>query len=335
MENQFLNQRRILWGILATGTFLLFYYCIPMSASHRFPLLTAITGAVITAFFIAMFLGDFRSMEELHEDETNEEEMNKKDNPGKSEGKKLAPFAVIPGIILIFVFIFGFTSRESAELKAKGIKTKGRIVNGESRSGRRGSRTYEVSVSYQTKEGNRIHTTESVNSNVFNDMYKDKEVELIYSPDHPEIIDLLADAKTIEEYTGIKARSIGMEDMKKIFRNYRSCSSDSLIQYLNTISYPWTLDTSRGVPIYVNTGRNEFMMFSPSKDLLKVGSSEYAFMEGMNKSFKNEGYKKSGIKDPESDKSITVYHNDEYIFNIDYSRGSNGEVFSTISMSAM
>src|SRR5882757_4219623 len=112
-----MSPRRILWCVLVAGTFFFFYSFISVDTFEKHSMFYSFFGGAV--LFVALFqaLGDFTSLYELFEKTDPKDEV--------VPGRKLAPIAVLPAFVFVFVLIFHHGSRKEDELIRNGVLAKG------------------------------------------------------------------------------------------------------------------------------------------------------------------------------------------------------------------
>ena len=217
--------RRVIWISLTVFTFVLFYFLIPTSFYNAGPMVVSFFGAILFTVFLAQSIGDFRSWDEF----------NTKDSENESWQKKMMPFLILPGVLMILVFYMHFSSQEKSELKDSGIKVKGIVIDGTALESRRGG-SYTITVKFKTKDGKVFVITENVSESEFSSFYKNQVVDLIYSKNDPQIIELLTSNEAIKDFTESEERDIEIKDMLELLLSNNKRAS------LNKISYGWEYD---------------------------------------------------------------------------------------------
>ena len=289
-----MTRRKALWLSGVIATFMLFYFLIPNSIYNLSPLLLSVVGAALWTFFLIQAIGDFKSFREFNKPEPAEKKL----------AHRIAPWMVFPGIVMVFVFVFNFSSNEQEELLAHGLKTKGIIIDGSSMKSRRGG-SYEVTVKFKTKDGKEMTVKESVGEDEFKRFYKGQEVELVYSSRSPAMLELLTNNNTIETYLGVKDRDINAKDLMKLV----TFSPDSVGEVLNTINYQWTYEKEDNT--WINERKNLLIKLQPNQTVNYLTSGE-AFM-----TFPMELKKQEFEEIPSADKKVKLFENDEFLASLE------------------
>ncbi|GAB3519243.1 hypothetical protein [Emticicia fontis] len=106
---------------------------------------------------------------------------------------------------------------------------------------------YNIELTYKLKSGTRYNPVLKVESEIFESVYKDQNIDLLYLPGHPDIIRLLL-GSNVKKYLKREHRAIEATDIDSIFK-YNDLE---LLKFLNRTSYRWHADTLRGQTIYNN-----------------------------------------------------------------------------------
>ena len=289
-----MSKRKAFWLSGVIVTFVLFYFLIPNSIYNLSPVVISMIGAVLITFFLIQSIGDFKSYKEFNTPDPDE----------KTMAHRIAPWMVVPGIVLVFVFSLNFSSKEKAELKAHGEKVMGKIIDGNSYRTRRGG-TYNVTVTFKTKDGKQMVVEEGVGEDEFKSFYKGQEVELVYSAKDPTMIELLTNSSTIETYAGVKDRDISPKDLMKLV----TFSPDSVGPMLNKINYQWTYEKTDNA--WINQRKNLLIKVQPNQSVnyLTFGDAFHTFpMELKRQRFEEI---------PSSDDEVKLYENDEFLASVE------------------
>ena len=304
-----MNKRKAFWLSGVIATFVLFYYLIPNSIYNLSPIIISVIGAVIWAFFLIQTIGDFKSYKDFNNPESGE----------KTLAHKIAPWAVFPAVVMVFVFAMNFSSNEREELLAHGKKVTGKIIDGSSYTSRRGG-TYDVTVTFKTDEGKLITVEESVGEDEFKSFYKGQEVELIYSVKNPSLIELLTNNSTIETYAGVKDREINPKDLMKLV----TFSPDSVGPVLNKINYQWTYEKEDN--IWINERKNLLIKVEPNQ-MVNYLTSIDAFH-----TFPMELKKQEFEEIPSTNEKVKLYENDEFLASVETQFMESNRLATIITM---
>ena len=289
-----MNKRKAFWLSGVIVTFVLFYFLIPNSIYNLSPVIVSMIGAALLTFFLIQTIGDFKSYREFNKPEPDE----------KTLAHTIAPWMVLPGIVMVFIFAMHFSSDEKAELKAHGQKVMGRIIDGNSLKTRRGG-TYTVTVMFKTLDGKQMTVKEGVGKDEFKSFYKGQEVELVYSSKDPTMVELLTNSSTIETYSGVKDRDINAKDLMKLV----TFSPDSVGPILNKINYQWTYEQEDGA--WVNQRKNLLIKVQPNQmvNYLTFGDAFNTFpMELKRQEFEEI---------PSTDEKVKLYENEDFLASVE------------------
>jgi hypothetical protein len=104
-----------------------------------------------------------------------------------SKAKKL--LVLVGGAALgIFLLIFGFQEyRTSKKLQADGKQAIGVVTDGHVQRGRRGRRSYYLTVSFKPESGQIVEKEKRVSSDVYRDASKAGTVQVTYLPSNPTV----------------------------------------------------------------------------------------------------------------------------------------------------
>jgi hypothetical protein len=285
-----MENRKRLWWLGAIVTFGLFYFIIPPVVYNSAPFILSFVGAALLIFFVTQALWDFKSFKSFNKPKPEE----------VTPGHKYAPFMVIPGIIMSFIFFFHSTQSEKEELQKDGVIVTAVVMDGKSTTVRR-STTYKLELKYTTKEGKTYTSTESVSSTEFSRVYLGQEIPVIYSQKNPELVEPIISDEAVQKYLKIDNRNLSLKDLFKLY----DTSSDSIPNYLNKISYKWVTEKDSFRIIWHNASKEEAVV----RHLL--GTLTYIYSKGNGEIF--EEIKQNGFHKIEKDSTGTViYENKDY-----------------------
>ncbi len=189
-------KRKITYGLLTAGTFLLFAYGIPLDIYEYYSTFFTLVGSIAVTVFMIIFVFCF-----IKEPELKEGEEDKGSNSGY----------VIFGVLIITLFGSGIffiqneISREKQEIITYGEFTKAWVIDGSSFKTRKADFT-KLTVSYVNNRGKNTQASCDISAREFDQFYKNMEVEIIYSTRYPSIVKLLRSARDKEYYLQEKAR---------------------------------------------------------------------------------------------------------------------------------
>jgi hypothetical protein len=313
---------RIIFSSLSVLILVTFYAVIPVDVYERHDMFYSFAAGFL--FFGALFLalGDYQSLYDL----------TAKPEPGEEVPplRKLAPFSVLPAIVLTFVLVFHQSSRKDDELAAFGRLTKGKIIGGKATTTTRrfqSNTTYSINVTY-TDSLNRQHKfEESVSGSDFNDLYEGAIVDVVYSHKHPALAKVVTDVSGLKAFVNVASDTLTIDHLLPILEG--NVPKDSMVSYLNTINYEWT-------------GEESGYFFSNEKLKIAVklfeDNSELAYVEQYNMlSVETSAFAgrlaRSGFKKKASTvngESQEFYYNDKYIISEEHKkseRNNSSEMF--------
>ncbi len=209
--------------------------------------------------------------------------------------------------IFLLAFISGVfysCNDNTAELKEFGVQTIAIVKNGTEKTKRNHS-TYTLDIQFTTKIGTTIKTSIVVNNSEYSKVHKGAEIPIIYSSRHPLTLDLILSDASIQKHLGIKNRALNIVDLQKIVEEQEQ---DSVLNYLNTISYKWNKNVSEKKRlIFNNTNGDEYLTKNELGTLTYISSS-YKFRIGFNKKLADLGY----IKIMKDSTGLELYENKAY-----------------------
>ncbi|GCC50846.1 hypothetical protein SanaruYs_10650 [Chryseotalea sanaruensis] len=253
-----------------------------------------------------MALGDFESLEEIFE--------NKKVDQGTHPTRYLAPFAIIPGVIIVFLLTFHQSNRKSKELEANGVLTKGRVIDGQSQKTTRRFQTntsYSIKVLYQDSKKTKHKFEASVSSSTFRNVYKGSVVDVVYSKNYPGLAKVISDIDELSKYKYIPKETVKAENLIAILTS--KIRPDSVLQYLNSINYEW--EKGKEANYYQNERLNLAVKIFPDEGEIVYVERTLLLMANQSETFENS-LGKSGFNKKAQEvngKSEEVYYNDKYL----------------------
>ena len=228
---------RILFSSLSVLILVTFYALIPVDVYERHDMFYSFAAGLL--FFGALFLalGDFDSIYDL----------TSKPEPGEEVPalRKLAPFAVLPALVLVFALVFHQSSRKQDELAAYGKLTKGKVVGGEATTTTRrfqSNTTYSINVTYMDSLDRKHVFSESVSGSDFSDLYEGAIVDVVYSKQHPALAKVVSEVSDLKAFVNIPSDTLTIGHLTAILEG--NVPRDSMVQYLNSINYEWTAQES-------------------------------------------------------------------------------------------
>lgn len=139
---------------------------------------------------------------------------------------------------------------------------------------------------YQSKDGKMHNSTEQIDEDAFEHVFKDQFIQLVYSKKEPHISVPLVDIETVNKYVDQENRNLELSDIYKLID---IDSSKAIERELNSISYKWSYQKEDSTELWYNMPFNE--------SVYRTGSGTIAYMTRSNKMFmrmrskmKNSGY---------------------------------------------
>jgi hypothetical protein len=111
---------------------------------------------------------------------------------------KLKKWAVAGGSALVGVvlLITGFSEfRQSKKLQAEGKQVSGVVTDTDVQRGRKGRRSYYLTVNFKTEDGNAYEARKSVSKSLFTEASEAGSVPVVYLPSDPTVV-MLGKAET-------------------------------------------------------------------------------------------------------------------------------------------
>lgn len=91
-------------------------------------------------------------------------------------------------VVALFLFFVGIKDHlESKKLKAEGQKTVAEVTDASERRGRKGRRSYYITVNFKTEAGQVVQDEERVSKGAYEWASRDRRVPVIYAPSNPTI----------------------------------------------------------------------------------------------------------------------------------------------------
>lgn len=156
------------------------------------------------------------------------------------------------------------------ELKKDGIKALGRIIEGIGKSGQY-SEYFDVTIAFQDENGTDLTVHKSVTRSEFDSFSKDQKVLMVYSKKNPSIVKILSTPEEVQEYTGIKERSMAIADLNALV----TMKKENVYSFLNSITYKWEKKDNDSA--WINERKSQYVRLFPSqKSVVYIsGSDEY------------------------------------------------------------
>lgn len=272
------KKRKIIWGISAIFTFVLFYFILPVSITNKAPFVLSIVGAAAFTFFLAQFIADFKSWGEF----------NTKDVTKQNWRHKVTPFCVIPGLVMAFILFMHFYSNEKNELKKYGERTTGVIIDGTSIKNRRGA-ICNVTVKFTTLEGRVMIITESVGKDDFEKIYKGQTVDLVYSKKDPSIIEIVLNDVTAKSLFETEERKLNVDDLMQLL----TCNNTEADSILSKLSFGWKYKQESGM--WINEKQEIAVQINQNISIAYILVSSFMESSNITDQLLNFGFKKIGV----------------------------------------
>ena len=123
---------------------------------------------------------------------------------------KLKKFSVAGATALVGVvlLVVGFKEfRQSKKLQAEGKGVTGAVTDTDVQRGRRGRRTYYLTVNFKTEAGDTYEKRKSVSRSLFDDASEARTVPVVYLPSDPAVVAL---GKADTEFGGMIAGVVAL-----------------------------------------------------------------------------------------------------------------------------
>lgn len=319
-----MNSRRIIWLSILTFNLILFFYLIPIDVYDRYDMFFSFVGGGIFIVCLFQVLGNFDTISEPFE----------KPDPDVPVDtlRKLSPFSVIPGLILVFVLVYHHSDRKDKELKTYGVLTKGKVTGGQSTTTTRRLRSntsYDIRVIYFDSLERQHFFKEDVSSSEFNDLYEGATVDVVYSRRYPALAKAVLNVDELSGFKEVPQKEIVIDDLLAILE--AKVERDSILGFLNSINYEWT-NSEAGY--YTNEKREIAINVSPELDQLAYVQKTNPFISAVDDStgFEATLVKRGFMKKASSVNGETkeFYYNDKYV--ISKERKTSGVSETTMSM---
>jgi hypothetical protein len=296
---------KIIWFALAGLVLIIFLGVIPIDEYDRHVILYGFGCSIL--FFGCLFfaLADFKSIDEVTEKGTF-------DNPTHPT-RKLAPFVIIPAILLPFALIFYQSSRVETELEKFGVMTKGKVTGGESSTtSRRGqkSTSYDINFTYTDSANNSYNVEDGVNGDEFDKLYEGAVIDVVYSSKHPGLAEAVLSLKDLQKYKKIAMSDVGIEHLIPLLEG--TVKDDSIMSYLNTVCYEWQINDSKNY--FINNFKEVAIEVAEDRSRVVYIKQTTAYAYDLNqpfeKSLETYGFKK---KSSTTDgKTNEMFYTDKY-----------------------
>jgi hypothetical protein len=294
---------------LSIITFLVFLIVLPrleIGIGHVFIL--SLLGSCLTAFFAFFSIVYYNSWDK---------------NFVQSTGRPSIDFSMMvlmlaPVIVLHFLLSWRFSSAQESRLKDQQVEVIGRIIDGSSFQAKRVFRGgtvadfSEVTVEFETKEGQKMRVTKDISAYEFKDFYKDQDVRMVYSKNNPRNIDFIVNEEDVRQYKGIQERDLEPNDLVRLI----GLDENQITLELSKISEGWAFNPQNDE--WSNSKRKATLTLKP-KQLILVGIPQLNF--NYPHKLTQIGFiktSKESTEDPDFSKKI--FQKDEFTFTVEGSQ---------------
>ncbi|WP_298420655.1 hypothetical protein [uncultured Kordia sp.] len=290
-------------------TFVLFMFVFPEYDIYGITIILAVIGVLLFIIFAVMtfmYLNRWKP-------EKIELEVEDKLNPDYTAAFAVA---IIPAIVLFFIFSARFDAVEDRILSETQVRTDGIIISGISTSS--GTGTYSsIVVRFTTEDGKMKEIKTEVGNSEFNRYYKDQRVNIVYSSKYPSIMRLLTQEDNIRQFTDTEERDLTPEDMEAILTE----EFIPTVKGLNKISLGWRKDGSSGA--WYNENKEAALKFIDNSEIAYVCG--YMDAQHFVSELKQRGYKKveGGSKRTGVIIQSDYYENDDFVAFVETKMKSN------------
>lgn len=295
----------IIWYSLAGLVLIIFLGVIPIDDFDRHVLLYGFACSALFFGCIFFALADFKSLDEVTEKGTFDNTTH--------PTRKLAPFVIIPMIILPFILIFYQSSRVETELEKYGVMTKGKVTGGESSTtSRRGNKstTYDINFTYTDSANNAYNVEDGINGDEFDKLYEGAIIDIVYSSKHPGLAEAVLSLKDLQKYKKIAVADVGIEHLIPLLEG--TVKDDSIMVYLNNVCYEWQMDSEN---YFVNNHKEVAIKVAGDRSRIVFikQTTAYAYNpeQPFEKSLEKYGFKKKSSTSDDG-KTNEVFYTDKY-----------------------
>lgn len=265
-----------IWTILFLFFSAIFFFILPQLGLFRNTVALSILGTVclsICLLNVIVYYGSWRKeFIEKH---------------GKPKPPIEAYFMIIffPGCIFYFIISSFLSSGADNILKETQQDAIATVIDGSSKEGKISYAS--VTVQFMTKEGKLVTAVEDVSTYAFRDFYKGQKLNIVYSKEDPQNIDLLIDDSSLAKLKNKIQRPIEPTDLL----NLTSVSFENLASELNKINNNWIYNDSEG--IWIDDKRNQALSTRKNPDqVILMMPREYGNGDDFENKFKKIGFVK-------------------------------------------
>jgi len=144
----------------------------------------------------------------------------------------------------------------------------------------------EIKYVYQTKSGKTYNTTQSINKEAFDQVYKGQYIQIVYSEAEPHKSIPLVDEATVNKYVKQDSRHIDLTDLYELIN---IDSSKEMESALNEISFKWSYQKDDSTDLWYNLPFNETIYRSEKETIGYMTRSRNMFMR-MRSKMKKAGF---------------------------------------------
>jgi len=193
------------------------------------------------------------------------------------------------GQVLLLSFL-GILSSCSSDI-ADPVFTTGKVYDGSQNTfqydgGGESKGKTQIKYVYQTKGGKAHKTTETINKDAFDQIFKGQYIQVVYSEKEPHLSVPLIDIATVNKYVDQENRNLELEDIY----NLMSIESKKEIEKeLNKISFKWSYQKEDSTDLWYNMPFNESIYRTDKETIGYMTRSNSMFMR-MRSKMKKAGY---------------------------------------------
>ncbi|MTG99307.1 hypothetical protein GJV76_14450 [Myroides sp. BIT-d1] len=274
-----MKKGQILWGVISVIIFTVLLYFISLENYFFNPYLTTfVTGiaCAITALFSLTNITSTYDVGELLTQSKNQ------DKDASDFGKML--LAILYGLIMGVLFFTIQQKRVDSEFETNGIIASAKVLNGThiANSIHRGvkNNTFTLQVSFhETLSQRDINTQVEVPQEVFESVYKDQTIEIIYSKTNPNMLKPIILESDIKRFKKIENRLITFQDLEILSNN--DIDKNNLLEYLLSVSTGWSRiddESDATFVAYHNPLKDENVAYSNIDHMLFYSGSNLEFL---------------------------------------------------------
>ncbi|WP_430413066.1 hypothetical protein [Kordia sp.] len=281
-------RNKIIFGTFLTLTlvsFILFMFVLPEYDIYGITTILAVIGVIVCIIFAVFTLVYFNRWKP-------EKVQLEVEDTLQPDYTAAFAIAIIPAIVLFFIFSARFNAVEDRILAETQVRTDGIIISGISTSS--GTGTYStIVVRFTTKNGTMKEIKTEVGNSEFNRYYQDQRVNIVYSSKYPSIMRLLTQEDNIRQFTDTEERDLLPADLEAILME----EFIPTVKGLNKISLGWKKDASSGA--WYNENKGAALKFIDNQEIAYVcdiisGSTFVKQLEKRGYKVTEDGTKRTG-----------------------------------------